>query len=454
MAKKIAVIGGGIAGLVAAFRLKQHGFAVTLLEAAETLGGKIQTRHLAQGCLDVGPNTVLESNEAIMRLISDLGLRKKILWADDSSASRFILKDGNLVELPAKPQQMLLSPILSLSAKLRVFLDFFIPPAAPDETVAAFIERRFGREPLEYLVNPFLAGTYAARPDDLSVSATLKQLKTFEREHGSVLKGAFKQMKAAKTEPKKKFSRKMFSFSGGFYDVVQALGQALHDDVLLSAEVVRVIRHPRSWEVCYVQAGKEKSLRASVVIFATPAPETSRLVKSLAPDVSKALAEIPYSPVAQLFFVYDKLRVPSPKGFGFLVPEAENRDILGAVFNSSIFPTRYEDTVFTVFVGGSRQPELLKLSDDDLRALSLIELNATLNLHDAPTAFALERWAQAIPQYGLAHQKILDAVAALEMETEDLFFCGNWRGGISVPDTIAQADETVQKIIATLDNRD
>ncbi len=454
MAKKIAVVGGGIAGLVAAFRLKQQGFAVTLLEAAETLGGKIQTRRLAQGCLDVGPNTVLESNDAIMRLISDLGLRKKILWADDSSASRFILKDGNLVELPAHPKQFFSSPILSLSAKLRALLDLFIPPAAPDETIAAFIERRFGREPLEYLVNPFLAGTYAARPEDLSISATLKQLKTFEREHGSVLKGAFKQMRAAKQNAKTSFSRKMFSFNGGFYDVIEALGQVLHNEVLLSAEVVSVIRHPRSWEVGYVQAGKEKSLRASVVIFAAPAPEISRLVKPLAPDVSKSLAEISYSPVAQLFFVYDKLRVPSPKGFGFLVPEAENRDILGAVFNSSIFPTRYEDTVFTVFVGGSRQPDLLKLSNDDLRSLALIELNATLSLHDAPTAFAIERWTQAIPQYGMGHQNILDAVAALESETQELFFCGNWRGGISVPDTIAQADETAQKIIATLDHRD
>lgn len=444
---KVVVIGGGLAGLVVAYRLKQSGVEVKLLEAAKVVGGKIGARKAGGEPFDIGPNTVLESNDAIAKLIDELGLRGEMLYASPTANARWILKRGKLLPLPDSPKAFLGSRLFSLGAKLRLLREPFIAKAEREETLAEFAERRFGKEILDYAINPFLVGTYAARPEDLSARAAFKTLYELESECGSVLKGAIAKAKTAKREPKS-YSGKMFSFAGGIYAIVQKLSASLGAAIERGAEAQDVQRDGSGWRVFFVQQNEMKSLDASHVVFATPADVAASLVQPIDASLAASLASIRYSPVAQAFLGFAREEVPQPEGFGFLTPEKEQRQILGAVYNSAIFPSRYQTVAFTVFLGGSRKPELARYSDGTLIEVATSELQSILNIKARPIVESAAKWERAIPQYRIGHAEILAKVDAFEAREKTLAFAGNWRGGISVPDTVAQAEATARKLLA------
>ncbi|MCS6989537.1 MAG: protoporphyrinogen oxidase [Chloroherpetonaceae bacterium] len=443
----VVVIGGGLAGLTVAYRLKQGGAEVKLLEASKAVGGKIGARKAGGEPFDIGANTVLESNDAIRRLIDDLGLRGEMLFASPQANARWILKRGKLLPFPDSPIAFLSTRLFSLGAKLRLLREPFIAKATREETLAEFAERRFGREILDYALNPFLVGVYAAKPEDLSARAAFKTLYELESECGSVVKGALAKAKAAKREPKS-YSGKMFSFAGGIYAMIQKLSSALGASIERGAEAQDIQREDGKWRVFYAQQNEMRSIEATHVVFATPADATAALVQPLDRTLADALAAIRYSPVAQVFLCFTREEVPQPQGFGFLAPEKEERQILGAVYNSAIFPSRYQTVAFTVFLGGSRKPELVKYSDGTLIEVATSELQSILNLKARPVVESVAKWERAIPQYRVGHSEILAKVEAFEAREKTLAFAGNWRGGVSVPDTVAQAEEIARKLLA------
>ncbi len=445
----VIVIGGGLAGLTVAHRLKQRGIEVQVLESSKAVGGKIGARKVGGEPFDVGANTVLESNDAIHKLIDELGLRSEMLGASPQANARWIMKNGKLVALPTSPLAFLTTPLFSLGAKLRLLREPFIAKASREETIAEFVTRRFGKEILDYAINPFLIGTYAAKPEDLSARAAFKVMSELEEKYGSVIKGAIARAKEAKQHPKP-YSGKMFSFAGGFYTVIQKLSATLGASIERGAEVQDIQREGTEWRVFYVQQNEMKLLTATHLVFATPADVTANLIQGLDKQVSEALSKIPYSPVAQVFLGFTKEEAAQPQGFGFLVPEKEERQILGAVYNSAIFPSRYQTVAFTVFLGGSRKPELVRYSDGTLIEVATAELQSILNIKARPVIESVAKWERAIPQYRIGHSEILAKVNALEAREKTLAFVGNWRGGISVPDTIAQAEETAERLLVSL----
>ena len=447
------VIGGGLAGLVAAHRLKRAGVAVTLLEA-HTLGGKLGRLTLGGDALDLGPNTVLESNPEIAGLIDDLGLRSRFLQADESANRRFVLRNGSLEPFPMSPPAMLKSKLLSPMGKVRALLELGVgKPTGAEETVAQLIQRRFGCEVLEYALDPFLIGTYAARPEDLSSRHVLAVLGQLEAKHGSVLRGAIGMMRARrKTAPAPKtHSGKLFAFPNGLSELTDALRANLEADLLEGARVVRL----ESGRVTYVKDGKTHTVEVDQIVVATPADVTAELLQGIAPETSSALETVRFSAVAQVFLRFPKGSPGIPKGFGVLVPRLEGRRILGAVFNSSIFPSRYTGEVVTVFVGGTRQPELLEQTDDNLIAMALEELRVMLPELGSASESAVEstvrRWAQGIPIYGLGYSRVLEAATQFEALHPTIKLIGNWRGGIGVPDTVKNAFNTAKTLIAELE---
>jgi len=445
----VIVIGGGLAGLTVAHRLKQNGVEVHVLESSKTLGGKIGARKVGGEPFDIGANTVLESNNAIQNLIAELGLQNERLFASSQANTRWIMKHGKLVALPTSPPAFLTTPLFSLGAKLRLLREPFIPKATREETIAEFATRRFGREILDYAINPFLIGTYAAKPEDLSAHSAFKVMSELESKYGSVIKGALARAKESKQNPKS-YSGKMFSFAGGFYTVIQKLSASLGASVERGAEVQDVQRENGMWRIFYVQQNEMKSRTATHLVFSTPADVAASLIQPIDKAVAEALANIPYSPVAQVFLGFTKEEVAEPQGFGFLVPEKEDRQILGAVYNSAIFPSRYQTVAFTVFLGGSRKPELVKYSDGTLIEVATAELQSILNIKARPVVESVAKWERAIPQYRVGHSEILAKVDALEAREKTLAFVGNWRGGISVPDTIAHAEAVAARLLATL----
>jgi len=445
----VIVIGGGLAGLTVAHRLKQNGVEVQVLESSKTVGGKIGARKVGGEPFDIGANTVLESNNAIQNLIAELGLQNERLFASSQANTRWIMKHGKLVALPTSPPAFLTTSLFSLGAKLRLLREPFIPKATREETIAEFATRRFGREILDYAINPFLIGTYAAKPEDLSAHAAFKVMSELESKYGSVIKGALARAKESKQNPKS-YSGKMFSFAGGFYTVIQKLSASLGASVERGAEVQDIQHESGMWRIFYIQQNEMKSLTATHLVFATPADVAASLIQPIDKAVAEALANIPYSPVAQVFLGFTKEEVAEPQGFGFLVPEKEDRQILGAVYNSAIFPSRYQTVAFTVFLGGSRKPELVKYSDGTLIEVATAELQSILNIKARPIVESVAKWERAIPQYRVGHSEILAKVDALEAREKTLAFVGNWRGGISVPDTIAHAEAVAARLLATL----
>lgn len=202
MKVQVVVIGAGVAGLCAAYRLKEKGISTLVIEADKQVGGKIQSIRLENFTFDVGPNTVLDSNEAVMRLINDAGLSAKILWANSAANARYILKKNKLIALKNSPA-ILFTPLLSLPAKVRLFKEVFIAPSPVRETAAEFISRRFGKEVLDYLINPFLAGTFGAKPEHIAADEAFRTLTQWEKEHGSVIKGAWHALRQRKRAAKK-----------------------------------------------------------------------------------------------------------------------------------------------------------------------------------------------------------------------------------------------------------
>lgn len=454
MNHQVIIIGGGLAGLVCAFYLKRANVDVKLFEASANTGGKIASQQVGGERFDVGPNTVLESNESIARLIDDLHLRERMIFADAASNARFVLKHGAPVVMPASPQTFLTTPLFSGLAKLRLLREPFIGISAREETLAEFCERRFGREVLDYALDPFLIGTYAARAEDLSADACLKLLRELEQAHGSVIKGFFKRAKENRGV-KKNYSGKMFSFEHGFSEVMTSLRNELGQAVLTEAQVntLEATGQPANGvRVRYTHQGDTFEASASTVVIAAQADSAAYLIEGVDVKLAATLRQIKSSPVAQVFLVYDRNEVASPQGFGLLVPSKEQQEILGVVFNSRIFPARYQQTVFTVFIGGSRQPELARQTDDDLKSLAGRGLAATLGITAQPIDAAVAKWPDAIPQYGLGYNHILQTVSDFESHTKNIFFTGNWRSGISVPDTIAHAHTVAEKILNALIN--
>lgn len=445
---QVVVIGAGIAGLCAAYRLKEKGVSVLVLEAEKQVGGKIQSAHLEGFTFDIGPNTVLASNEAVVRLINDLELSSKVLWANSAANARYILKKKKLIALKVSPA-LLFTPLLSLPAKLRLFREMYIAPSTVRETVAEFVSRRFGKEVLDYLINPFLAGTYGAKPEHIAADEAFKTLTQWEKAYGSIIKGAWHTLRQQRAS--KKSSRQMFSFAGGFYDVIVQLAERLAPTLWCDAHVQTLVRQNGHLQLSLTYAGNPQLIETKKVIVATPAPDASRLIKPIAPTLAAALEKVPYSPVAQVFLGYDAEQVQVPDAFGFLVPEVEKRKILGAVFNSKIFPERYaEKLAITVFIGGSRQPELAQLPEEELIALACAELADILGIKVQPKVAITAQWCAAIPQYGLEHQNVRQAVEEYEQRYGDIFFTGNWREGISVPDTIEHAEKIAGQVAASL----
>jgi protoporphyrinogen oxidase len=331
------------------------------------------------------------------------------------------------------------------------------------------------------------------------VKSAFKVLGDLESTYGSVIQGAIKKANASKANPKR-YSGKMFSFDEGFSLVIKKLAEALghtldpkeearvlttynaatgeflsteptndavehalseaidrHDalysqcgSALTRTNVTALTQTESGWNVdCWIR-GKPTRLTFTHLVLAVPAPNAASLLEPIDNATANRLRQIPYSPVAQVMLAFEKGDLPSPEGFGFLVPEVENEKILGAVFNSSIFPSRYNRTVFTVFIGGSRQPELAQRASTELTELAETELKKILRLSAPSVTQAAAAWVQAIPQYRIGHADILNAVSDFETNTRTIFLTGNWRGGISVPDTIEHAEQTASRVMASL----
>lgn len=440
----IVIVGGGISGLSALHRLAGSGSDVTLLESRKQTGGVIRSGRDEMGALlELGPNSFQLKEPALVAMIEELGLGRELVEANASAKRRYIVRNGVPVAVPTSVREILGARLFSRAALLRLLREPFVsrPEGDPaEESVASFVERRLGREMLDYAVNPFVSGIYAGRPERLSIRHAFPRLAAFEREHGSLLKGGIRAGRKTAAERKARGEKKrsrapLVSFEDGMQTLPRAIELRWSKHIRMGTAVERIERNGDRW----ILIAKGVRFEARRVILAVEAYTAARLLADIDPRLSDALASIEYPPLATAVSIHDRAFIAHPlDGFGMLVPEVERRNILGVIFSSTLFPNRAPDgmVALTTFLGGDRQPELARADDATIERIVQIEHEQLLGISAPPVRIAIHRWEQAIPQYTLGYGKIIDEIDRAERDNAGLTLIGNYRGGVAIGDRV------------------
>ncbi|MFO7448473.1 MAG: protoporphyrinogen oxidase [Ignavibacteriaceae bacterium] len=450
--KKIVILGAGITGLTTAYLLHKKGFDITVLEKNSEPGGSMESIWVDGNLFDRGPNSGLETTPLIGEIVKELNLKDEMLYGSKEADKRYILRNNQLHPLPMNPPALIKTKLFSARAKLRLFAEPLIGRSKDGyyQSVADFVKRRLGQEFLDYAINPFVAGVYAGDPEQLSVKSAFPKLYALEEKYGGLIIGTIKSIKERKRRAEKsKQDAKMFSFKNGMQSFPLALADALKGMVITNADVTSVEKQNSVYKVVYNHAGELKTIESPLIFSTVPAYTAASLFKKFDAKLAEHLNQVYYPPVLALYLVYNKKDIGhSLDGFGFLVPKKEKKSFLGALWSSVIFPNRTDPdkAAFTIFIGGSREPEIEKYDKELLIKKVKNEFHELMKIKAEPLLMAERFWHKAIPQYNIGyieHERYFDQ---FEKNYPGIFLGGNYRGGISVGDCIKSSGEMALKI--------
>ena len=432
---RIAIVGAGITGLSTAHQLKRNGADVDVFDRKGESGGSIKSYRKDGWQYEYGPNTLLLKEESVETFLHDVGVGHKIMSANSEASKRFIVKDGQLVEAPSSFGSFIKTPLFSTSAKAKLFLEPFKRRLKSDDpSVAEFVEKRLGKEILDYAVNPFIAGIHAGNPDDLSLKHTFPFLADLEESSGSLFIGGLIKALFGDKNPDK-ISRKLISIEGGLQQIPITISKQL-DQVYYNHDITSIKKNDGGWFI-HSQMGKYGPYRD--VVCTVPLYRWSQKLLPVQKNELKTIHDVFYPPLSVIILGFKKEDIEHPlDGFGFLVPEKENRKILGALFSSTLIQGRAPEGshLLTVFIGGGRQPEIA--AEDSGRLLEIVkeELAELIGLTAEPVFKDHIFWPKSIPQYQQGYSSVLEIFENIEKRNPGLHIAGNYRGGISLPDCI------------------
>ncbi len=463
--KRVAIIGGGISGLSAAYAFEEKrraGMEVeyVLYEASARFGGVLVTERV-DGCIvEAGPDSFLTEKPWAIDLCGKLGLEGQLIGSNDAERKTYILVRGKLIEMPdglmfmvpTKLAPTVLSPLFSTQTKLRMAREWFHPPhkANGDETVAAFVERHYGSEVVDRLADPLLSGVYGGEASQLSVRAVLPRFAEMEAKYGS-LGRAMLAARAAGARSAKGPPRPLFtSLRDGMQQMVDALVGALGARALNAGVVVQAVCPEAGGWV--VSAGLQSD-QFDAVILAIPTRRAADLLQRCGAELASELGGVDYSSSVTVALGYDKqVRESLPPGFGFLVPRSEGKRLLAATFVHNKFPHRAPDdrAILRCFLGGSRGEQMLALSADEIVRIVRDELEQILHLKAEPLFVRVFKWKSAMAQYAVGHLERLERIEALRQKLPGLALAGNGYRGIGVPDCVRSGTAAVETTLQAL----
>ncbi len=439
--QRIAIIGGGLTGLTAAWKLHREGYKVTVFEKADRVGGVIVSNQKDGWLTEVGPNSLQETPE-ITALINALGLGRERQVANPDARNRFIVRRGRLMPVPLSPPAFLTSSLFSLRARFKVLREMLTRPRVrtTDTSLANFIGAHFGQEIVEYGLNPMVAGVYAGDPEKLSARYAFPNLWQIERKYGSLLRGFRAQAAERKARGESSGLVPIISFERGLQALPEALAAALPPGTIRLGTTVTSLIPGRPWKIITSQGEVVQTAEFDAVLLAVPAPALGQMVfGTLGERPLASLDHLPHPPVSSLTLGFRRDQVGHPlNGFGALVPARERRSFLGVLFASTLFPGRAptDHVALRVFVGGMRQPDAGRLATPELLASVLPDLRELLGITGDPVFVDHAFWAKAIPQYNVGHERFLEPLTQCENRHDGLFIGGNSRDGISLPDCV------------------
>lgn len=476
--KRVAIVGGGISGLAAAFALekrKKLGAAIeyVLFESSPRFGGVIRTESVDGCVMEAGPDSFLTEKPWAADLCRELGLGDQLIGSNDADRKTYILVKGLLVPLPDGLQFMVptrlasafFSPLFSWTTKARILGEWFYRPGggASESTVAEFVERHYGREMVERVADPLLAGIYGGSAYELSVKSVLPRFLEMEVKHGSLgqamvasrkqrgtavaQQGSVGQMGASATaRPPSLFT----SLRSGMQKMVDGLVARIPGEGgRLNAGVGAVRRESGKWLV--VSSGRTEEFDAA--ILATPAYAAGELLATASAELAAELNAIRYSSSVAVILSYDKaVRAALPAGFGVLVPRTEKLRIRAATFVHNKFSGRAPEdrALIRCFLGGTQDEEILERSEDEILAIVSREFREILGITAEPLLVRVFKWKQAMAQYGVGHAARVERIRGLVAELPGLELAGNAYGGIGVPDCVREGSDAAARTLQYL----
>jgi protoporphyrinogen/coproporphyrinogen III oxidase len=458
--KRIAIIGGGISGLSAAFALEQRRRAgqpleYVVFESSARFGGVILTERVDGCVVEAGPDSFLSEKPWAAELCRQLGLDGQLIGSNDSLRKTYMVSKNRLVPLPdglmfLVPTEMiatLTSPLFSLGTKARIAQEWLRPPpkAEGDESVASLVKRHYGSEMVERLADPLVAGVYGGEASQLSARAVLPRLVEMESTQGSLGRAMMARRRAGRLD--ESVAQPIFSsLKDGMQRLVDGLLEKLPASSLRANTAVRSVLPPGGkWRVC----PESSTEQFDAVIFATSAPGVASLLQGNTSDLRKELQGISYSSSVTVALGYgQEVRSSLPPGFGFLVPRSENKRMLAATFVHNKFPHRAPEdrALIRCFLGGVRDEAVLQLCDEEILGIVRAELRQILGLTAEPRFTRLYKWRSAMAQYQVGHLGRLDRIERLSKQLPGLALAGNGYRGIGVPDCVHSGKEAAAQV--------
>lgn len=446
----VVIIGGGIAGLAAAYELRVRGVPFLLFEASNRPGGVILTDRVDGFTIDAGPDALLTQKPAAIALCRELGLGDRLV-STLPPRTAYIARGGRLhplpeasvLGIPTRIAPLVTTRLFSIRGKARMAAELLVPrrPASVgDESVASFMRRRFGDEAVTYLAEPLLAGIHAGRVERLSMAALFPRLWEAEATYGSLIR-AFRRL----ARPGRRGDGAFRSLSGGLDEMVNALVNALPAGSIRCGAAARSIERGRPYTIGLASG---EVVQAPSVILATPAFVTADLVETIDARLAAICREVPYASVAIVALAYPRARVAHPlRGSGFVVPRPERQAILASTWVSSKWPHRAPEdhALLRAFLGGAGNPEMVDRDDGDLLKVTEAELAAFLGVSGTPTLRKVYRWRRASAQHEVGH---LDRIAEIDRRLAScpgLYLTGSGFRGTGIPDCVADGRAVAAK---------
>lgn len=450
LAVQVAVVGGGIAGLAAAHRAAEHvgRGEVVLLEASPALGGKIATERVQGYVVEGGPDCFLAAKPAGLELARQLGLAERLRGTNPAFRRSFVKRRGRLHELPdgltglvpSRITPLLTTGILSLTGRARAALEPMVARrrGGDEESVAAFVTRRFGREAYEWLVEPLLSGIFAGDGEALSLAATFPQLRETEERHGSLLWPMLRARFARAGVADGALRPGFMTPAGGLRELVDALEARLAPDrTWRAARVTALHPLPSGYRV---EAADGRAVEASSVILAVPATHAARLLDPLDVGLARTLRDIPFVSTATVSVAFPRADVPRPlPGSGYVTPRAEGGSVVACTWTSNKFPERVPDdgVLIRFFLGRAGREDIVRAGDDAIREVVRRELRAVHGITAEPRFWRIYRWPDALPQYTVGHRDRLDRIGLRLARLPGLLVAGASYRGVGIPDCVA-----------------
>jgi len=457
--KSIGIIGGGISGLSAAFFLEQRRLAgmpleYVLFEGSPRFGGVILTERVDDCLVEAGPDSFLTEKPEASKLCSDLGIGDQLVGSNDSQRKTYILVNGKLIAMPDGLAFMIptrifpaaLSPLFSWHTKLKMAREWFHPPleVKNDESVAALVERHYGKEMVDRLADPLLSGVYGGDATQLSVKAVLPRFAEMQAGHGSLSKAMIR----SRPQAIGKDARPIFtSLEDGMQQLVDALISRIPSSCIRSNAAIQALSIVSDgWRVSW----KETNEQFDSVILAVPSYVAAKLLDGSRTNLASELRGIQYSSSVTVSLSYDRVvRGLLPAGFGYLVPRGEGNRVLAVTFVHNKFQHRApkDRALLRCFLGGTRDEPVLELSDDEILQIVAKELREVLGVETEPRFARVYKWEAAMAQYNVGHLERLQRIEQLRREVSGLFFAGNAYNGIGVPDCVRSGQQAARQAL-------